>query len=90
MIYRGTTPTYTLTFEDENLDFGDAHEIILTIADTNDNAILELSGNQLDVGTKTISFSLSQQQTLASSGPGQLDLFIWIRNQTSVQQYREH
>ena len=65
MIYRGTTPTYTLTFEDENLDFGDAHEIILTIADTNDNAILELSGTQLDVGTKTISFSLSQQQTLA-------------------------
>lgn len=65
MIYRGTTPTYTLTFIDENLDFGDANEIILTIADTNDNAILELSGNQLDVGTKTISFSLSQQQTLA-------------------------
>lgn len=65
MIYTGTTPTYTLTFEDENLDFGDANEIIVTIADTNDMPILELFGEELEVEEKKISFSLTQEQTLA-------------------------
>lgn len=64
-IYRGTTPTYTLTFSDDNLDFGDANEIVVCIGNKSKTCLLELSGADLTVEEKTISFSLSQEQTLA-------------------------
>lgn len=64
-MYKGTTPTYTLTFSDENLDFGDANDIAVTIADTKKQPLLELSGTDLTVEEKTITFSLTQEQTLA-------------------------
>lgn len=64
-IYRGTTPTYTLTFDDENLDFGDANSIVVSIGNRSKTKLLELSGADLTVEEKQISFSLTQEQTLA-------------------------
>lgn len=64
-IYRGTTPTYTLTFSDDNLDFAEANEIVVCIGNKSKTCLLELSGADLTVEEKTISFSLSQEQTLA-------------------------
>lgn len=64
-IYRGTTPTYTLTFTDDNLDFGDANEIVVCIGNKSKQCLLEITGSDLTIETNKISFSLSQEQTLA-------------------------
>lgn len=64
-IFRGTTPTYTLTFDDDNLDFGDANNIVVSIGNKSKTSLLELSGEDLTVEERQISFSLSQEQTLA-------------------------
>lgn len=65
MIYKGTTPTYTLTFEDETLDFAQATDIIVTISTKTESILLELTGDDLEISNNTISFSLTQAQTLS-------------------------
>ncbi len=60
MIYTGTTPTYVLTFK--GVDFTQADEIVVTISDMNEVKILELTPEATET---TLSFSLTQEQTLA-------------------------
>lgn len=60
MIYTGTTPTYVLTFQ--GVDFTQADEIVVTISDMNEVKILELTPEATET---TLSFSLTQEQTLA-------------------------
>ena len=62
-LYTGTTPTFTLTFE--GVDFTITTDIIVTFTDPAKNVVLELEGDQLTVGEKTIEFALTQAQTLA-------------------------
>lgn len=64
-MYKGVTPTYTLTFDDETLDFGEASEVLVTITDKNRIVLLEIGGSDLTLDENTISFNLSQEQTLA-------------------------
>lgn len=61
MIYTGTTPTYVLTFK--GVDFTQADEIVVTISDMNETTVLELTPEVTD--ETTLSFSLTQEQTLA-------------------------
>lgn len=60
MIYTGTTPTYVLTFQ--GVDFTQADEIVVTISDMNEVKILELTPEATET---TLTFSLTQEQTLA-------------------------
>ena len=60
MIYTGTTPTYVLTFQ--GVDFTTADEIVVTISDMNEVTILELTPEATET---TLTFSLTQEQTLA-------------------------
>ena len=60
MIYTGTTPTYVLTFQ--GVDFTQADEIVVTISDMNEVTILELTPEATET---TLTFSLTQEQTLA-------------------------
>lgn len=60
MIYTGTTPTYVLTFK--GVDFTQADEIVVTISDMNETTLLELTPEATET---TLSFSLTQEQTLA-------------------------
>lgn len=62
-MFTGTTPTYTLTFEDIDLTLADS--IAVTIADGTRDVLLELSGDDLAVTATTIEFSLTQEQTLS-------------------------
>ena len=60
MIYTGTTPTYVLTFQ--GVDFTTADEIVVTISDMNEVTILERTPEATET---TLTFSLTQEQTLA-------------------------
>ena len=60
MIYTGTTPTYVLTFQ--GVDFTQTDEIVVTISDMNEVTILELTPEATET---TLTFSLTQEQTLA-------------------------
>lgn len=60
MIYTGTTPTYVLTFQ--GVDFTQADEIVVTISDMNETTLLELTPEATET---TLTFSLTQEQTLA-------------------------
>lgn len=64
MIPRGTTPTFTLTFDDEDLDFTQARNIYVTFKGGKN---IEKTGTDLEVTEKTVSVRLSQAETLALS-----------------------
>lgn len=59
-MFTGTTPTYVLTFQ--GVDFTQADEIVVTISDMNETTILELTPEATET---TLTFSLTQEQTLA-------------------------
>lgn len=62
-MYRGTTPTYTLTLP-EGTDLSGADQIIVTIADADQHKILEKSGEDLTIADNTIEVRLTQEETL--------------------------
>lgn len=64
-MFKGTTPTCTLTFDDESVDFTEASNIIVTIADRSKNVLLELDSDSLEITSQTIDFDLTQAQTLS-------------------------
>lgn len=56
-----TTPTFTLTFEDENLDLTEAVNVYVTFQ--SDRCLLTKSGEDLTVRAKEIDVRLSQEET---------------------------
>jgi len=75
MIYTGTTPTYVLTFQ--GVDFTQADEIVVTISDMNEVTILELTPEATET---TLTFSLTQEQTLAMPIGSCLIQVNWLYN----------
>ena len=75
MTYTGTTPTYTLTFDGTDLTDESITEVVVTITDAARNVLMEIGGESLtieqmldsqqQVTGSTVSFYLSQSQTLA-------------------------
>lgn len=63
MIYTGLTPTYTFTFE-EDIDITEADDVVVTITDEREFVLVEIPREDLDVQAKSITFSLTQEQTL--------------------------
>ncbi|MBQ3870990.1 MAG: hypothetical protein II777_10615 [Clostridia bacterium] len=62
---RGTTPTFTLTFNDEALDLTTATGVYVTF---NDNGnIITKTGDAMTVGAKQIEVYLTQKETLSFS-----------------------
>ena len=64
-MYKGVTPTITLTFDDETLDLRLAETVIVSISNSKEGQRPILEITDLDMGEKTISFDLTQEQTLA-------------------------
>lgn len=60
---RGTTPTFTLTLDDEDLDLTAAQTVIVSFS--NREVCLEKQGNDITVRQKEIDVFLSQEETLA-------------------------
>ena len=61
-IPRGTTPTFTLTFSDEDLDLTEAANVYVTFE--TGNYSLTKTGEDLTVEAKKITVLLSQAETL--------------------------
>lgn len=59
-MYKGVTPTYNLQFC--GVDFNEADNILVTISDSAENVILELTPEHTETA---LQFSLTQEQTLA-------------------------
>lgn len=56
-----TTPTFTLTFDEETLDLTQAQNIYVTF--TSGTTEITKTGNDLNVGEKTIDVYLNQSET---------------------------
>lgn len=63
-MYRGTTPTYTLTLP-EGTDLTGADQVIVTISDLDMNPLLEISNEDLTIDENEIELRLTQEETLA-------------------------
>lgn len=61
-IPRGTTPTFTLTFTDQDLDLTEARNVYVTFG--SHGSALTKSGESLDVTAKSIAVYLTQKETL--------------------------
>lgn len=83
-MFRGTTPTFTLTFSDEHLDFSDARSIAVTISDRSQHCIVEITESDLTIETNSLSFSLSQEQTLSLPEGNLLVQVNWTYDQGNV------
>ena len=59
---RGTTPTFTLTIADTSVDLGQAENIYFTLTQGS-NAITK-SGEDLEVGTRTVNVFLTQEESI--------------------------
>lgn len=65
MIPIGTTPTFTLTFTDENLDLTSAQNVYVTFHSANKSSSLTKTGEDLTIEEKSIAVYLAQEETLA-------------------------
>lgn len=64
-ISKGTTPTFTLTFDDENLDLTQAAHVVVSFKGSNAN--IEKKDTDLEITQRVISVYLNQSETLALS-----------------------
>ena len=60
---RGTTPTFTLTFTDENLDLTAADHVYVSFRCA--TVYIEKSDEDLDIEAKSVSVYLNQSETLS-------------------------
>ena len=65
MIPIGTTPTFTLTFADENLDLTSAQNVYVTFHSHHQSSSLTKTGEDLTVEEKSIAVYLTQEETLS-------------------------
>lgn len=64
MFFDGTSPTLTLVF-DEETDFSDAEEIVVTLATDYRKVLIEKEIDELTIFNNTISFELTQEETFS-------------------------
>ena len=62
-MYRGTTPTLTLTFP-QGTDFTGT-TVYVSLSDNMRNEVMRVTGSDLDIDENVISLYLEQEQTLA-------------------------
>ena len=62
-MYRGTTPTLTLTFP-EGTSFANT-TVYVSLSDNKRNEVMRVTGPDLDIDENVISLYLEQEQTLA-------------------------
>ena len=67
-MYKGTTPTLTITF-DESVDFSEAEHVVVTFATDYHKVIAEKSDSELTIADNKIIINFTQEETL-SMKPG--------------------
>ena len=63
-MYKGTTPTIILTF-DEGVNFTDAKSVVVTFATDYRKVLTEKTGEELEIADNVIRVPLTQKETLA-------------------------
>lgn len=65
---RGTTPTFTFTIKNQDVDLGAAQNVYVTLAQG--PKIIEKTGTDLEIETRTVSVFLTQEESLRlTEGP---------------------
>lgn len=59
---RGTTPTFTLTIRDENVDLSEATNVYVTFVQG--SRVYEKTGDDITIDGRTVSVWLNQQESL--------------------------
>lgn len=59
---RGTTPTFTFTIRNEDIDLGAAENVYVTLAQG--SKLIEKTGADLEIETRTVSVFLTQKESL--------------------------
>ena len=78
-MFKGITPTFTLTLSDETLDLGTATNVYVTFADRDGKVILTKDGSNLTIDGNVVEVYLTQQETL--SFPQKVSLQVnWTYN----------
>lgn len=62
-LYRGTTPTYTITFP-ENINMELASEVVVSLANSSKVTLYEKTGDDLTIEGNKVSFLLTQEESL--------------------------
>ena len=65
VIYRGSTPTIILRFDDEDLDFNDITACRIVMANDDNRNKKKFDNPTIDTEHETVSLELSQQDTLS-------------------------
>lgn len=75
---RGTTPTYTLTLDDDSIDLGLAASVYATFSQSGGKRITK-TGDDLDVDGHTVSVYLTQEETLSLLAAKRADIQLnWV------------
>ena len=64
-MYKGITPTFTLTLSDETLDLGTATSVYVTFADRDGKVLLTKTGADLVIDENVVEVYLTQAETLS-------------------------
>lgn len=59
---RGTTPTFTFTIKNQDIDLGAAQNVYVTLAQG--SKLIEKTGTDLEIETRTVSVFLTQKESL--------------------------
>lgn len=82
-MFKGTTPTYTLTLPEE-VDLTDATSVIVTFANRRGAILAEKTGADLDIDRNVIEVYLTQEETLAFP-EGTVSIQVnWLYNSDGV------
>ena len=72
LIYRGTTPTFKWKIKDKNIDLAEIKQIWMTFKVAKSESSIftkEIDDIEIDLDEKTISYQLTQEETLSFSCP---------------------
>jgi len=78
-MYKGTTPTFTLTLPEE-IDLTDATEVRVTFANRNSRILADKTGSDLAIDGNTIGVFLTQQETLGFPAGSVFIQVNWLYN----------
>ena len=81
-LYRGTTPTYTITFP-EDIDMTLASNVVVSLGNSSKNVLIEKTGIDLTITEHTISFDLSQEESLSFRQNFFLGQVNWLYHDSS-------
>lgn len=83
-MYTGTTPTYTLTLNNDNINLEEATNVYVTFARENREVIVQKQTSDLEIDGNTINVFLTQEDTLRFPNEKVLLQVNWTYEEGSI------